>query len=251
MNILLTNDDGYNAVGLNILKKVLEAKHNVYVVAPSENRSAISHCITMHKNLSIVEHDKNVWSSSGVPVDCVVTGIKSNLIDKKIDLVISGINYGANIGTDILYSGTCAGARQGALYGIPSIAVSLDSYELSEKTTKAFNLFANFILNNLEKLVSLATFTKDAFFININAPLVDSFKGVKFSKSLSIREYGDSVKIVKNNEKTESVFTCGEPETSIEEDSDYYACKNGYISISFVKVQPVVSKIVDDIDFSL
>lgn len=104
MNLLLTNDDGYSAKGLNVLLDYLSKKHNVFVVAPEGNRSAVSHCITMHKNLVVKQYDKNVWSCSGSPVDCVVTALKSSLLPTKIDAVISGINAGANIGTDILYS---------------------------------------------------------------------------------------------------------------------------------------------------
>ena len=125
MNILITNDDGFDADGIKTLASRLAQEHTVFIVAPAGNRSAASHIISMHKNLEIKKIADSVWSCSGYPADCVLTALKSPLLPVKPDCILSGINAGANMGTDIVYSGTCAAARQGALDGIPSVALSL------------------------------------------------------------------------------------------------------------------------------
>ena len=132
MNLLLCNDDGFDSEGIKVLAKKLSQKHKVYIVAPDSNRSAVSHHITMFKENTLIKLDDNLYSCSGFPVDCVFTGIESSLFGVKIDAVISGINRGANMGTDIIYSGTCAVARQGVLSGLPSVAFSLQSSEAED-----------------------------------------------------------------------------------------------------------------------
>ena len=89
----ITNDDGYSAKGLNVLLDYLSKKHNVFVVAPEGNRSAVSHCITMHKNLVVKQYDKNVWSCSGSPVDCVVTALKSSYVCTCVNSRNNSINF--------------------------------------------------------------------------------------------------------------------------------------------------------------
>ena len=206
MNLLLTNDDGYSAIGLNVLLDYLSKKHNVFVVAPEGNRSAVSHCITMHKNLVVKQYDKNVWSCSGSPVDCVVTVLKSSLLPTKIDAVISGINAGANIGTDILYSGTCAAAREGVLHEIPSVAFSLDITNECNVDYKDFEGLADFALKNLESLISLSKTDRPYAFVNVNGLAVPEYKGAVLTKELSHRKYEDFVKLEQKIDCMESVF---------------------------------------------
>lgn len=251
MNLLLTNDDGYSAKGLNTLLNYLSSEHNVFVVAPESNRSAVSHCITMHKNLEIKQYDKNIWSCSGSPVDCVITALKSSLLPVKIDAVISGINAGANIGTDILYSGTCAAAREGVLHGIPSVAFSLDNEGLDSSEFVHFDVLADFALKNLETLVSLAKIERPYAFVNVNALSIPKYKGAKLTKQLSIREYGDFVTLKQKDDCCESIFQGGVPVSSCDIHSDYYACSNGYVSVSCVYAEPISCNHVDGIKFSL
>lgn len=261
MNILLTNDDGYKAKGINSIFKKLSEKHNVYIIAPDENRSGVSSHINMKEPLEIKRHSKNIFSCSGLPVDCVAIGITSPLLPLKFDAVISGINFGANMGTDIIYSGTCAAARQGVMYGIPSIAVSLESenWSLMAKNEMNFEPLSFFILQNLEKLLDLPKKLNKRVFVNVNAKSFDSYKGVKFTDELCIRNYDDSVEIKGEGDVLTSHFKMGENgNTTGGKNSDYSVISEGYVSVSLIYADPVCvtkdfqnGKIVDDIHFSL
>lgn len=131
MNILLANDDGIQAIGLRALYFALvEAGHDVHVVAPVTEQSAVGHAVTLSMPIKVKTFTEGGFKGQGVygtPVDCVKLGL-STLLDEKPDLVLSGINAGANVGVDILYSGTVSAATEGALMEIPSMAVSMDNF---------------------------------------------------------------------------------------------------------------------------
>jgi len=131
MEILITNDDGIYAEGISALAASLKKAGNVTVVAPDTQRSAVGHAITISDPLRVTEARRNGeffgYASSGTPADCVKLGIKA-IMKKRPDLVVSGINLGGNQAYNVLYSGTVSGATEGALLGIPSIAVSLDTF---------------------------------------------------------------------------------------------------------------------------
>jgi len=124
MKILLTNDDGLHAPGIAALEAVAPRFGDLWVVAPHQERSGASHALTMNEPLRIHEHGRQRFSSTGTPVDCVYLGIHS-LLGGVPDLVLSGINKGANLGDDVHYSGTVGAAREAALNGLPALAVSL------------------------------------------------------------------------------------------------------------------------------
>lgn len=133
MHILLTNDDGYHAPGIQTLYRKLrsQTKHDISIVAPEGQRSATGHSITLFQPLFVTEHldgDQKGYAVSGTPSDCVKIAIQGGLISKP-DLLISGINQGSNLGTDVFYSGTVSAAMEGVILGIPALAVSLASYE--------------------------------------------------------------------------------------------------------------------------
>jgi len=132
INILVTNDDGIHAEGIRVLKNALARIGNVYVVAPDRPRSASGHSITLHKPLRLssvnLPDGSQVYCTNGTPSDCVTLGI-FDVVHDKVDLVVSGINRGPNLGWDLTYSGTVSAAMEGAILGIPSIAVSVTSYE--------------------------------------------------------------------------------------------------------------------------
>ena len=141
MRLLLTNDDGINADGLRILAERLSLDHEVWIVAPESERSACSMSISIRKAVRAKRLSGREFSVDGTPVDCVLTGLLT-LIGRDVDAVISGVNRGPNLGTDILYSGTVAAARQGALMGKPSFAVSLASALFSNISKKKERLKA-------------------------------------------------------------------------------------------------------------
>lgn len=148
MNILLTNDDGIQAVGLRALYRALmDAGHEVHVVAPVTEQSAVGHAVTLSSPLRVKEFKETAFQGLGVygtPVDCVKLGI-STLLATRPELVVSGINAGANVGVDILYSGTVSAATEGALMGLPALAVSYDAFnpvDLAEQAAAAAALLA-------------------------------------------------------------------------------------------------------------
>ncbi|MBS1114707.1 MAG: surE [Nitrospirae bacterium] len=122
--ILVTNDDGVHSPGIIALYKTMKNLGNAYIVAPDRERSAAGHSLTMHRPLRAEEIRERVFSVNGTPTDCVTLGI-NKLLPEKPDLIVSGINKGANLGDDITYSGTVAAAIEGTIFGIPSVAFSL------------------------------------------------------------------------------------------------------------------------------
>ncbi len=192
MNIFLTNDDGYLSYGILGLAEKLSEKHNVTVVAPHNPQSGAGHALTMHKPLRIKhfsdlseKHQIAVYSCSGKPADCAKIGI-DKVIKEKPDLVLSGINLGANLGTDVIYSGTVSGALEAAMMGYRAMAVSLDNYEGQHMDT-AIRFIAEFI----EKY-PIDTMVKD-YILNINVPAVafEDIKGIKVASLGEVRYEND------------------------------------------------------------
>jgi 5'-nucleotidase len=126
--VLLSNDDGYAAEGLRALAKALAPRARVIVCAPESNQSATSHSLSLHRVLRLKQVEEDVFCVDGTPADCVYVALHSEgrVVPRKPDLVVSGMNHGLNLGFDVFYSGTVAAAREGALRGIPAIAVSAD-----------------------------------------------------------------------------------------------------------------------------
>ncbi len=231
MRILVTNDDGLTSEGIQVLAAALRRDHDVWVVAPSANRSGVSHGISMTDPLQFKPFGDREFSCSGLPVDCSIAGSLGIMPDRP-DLVISGINHGANMGTDIIYSGTAAAARQAVFSGLPGIAVSL----VSEDGPYYFEPLATFVCNNLETLVSLCT---GECFVNINAPSIPAYRGARIT-GVSRRNYRDSIVMhdgVDGNKY--SFFRGGIIETDGDTDSDWYAVENGTVSVSLIYAQPV------------
>ncbi|UCE60510.1 MAG: 5'/3'-nucleotidase SurE [Phycisphaerales bacterium] len=168
MNILLTNDDGYDAPGLRAAHNALAELGSVHVVAPKAERSACGHSITLRGPITVerVTHPdfEHCFAVDGSPADCVRLAV-AELIAPSLDLVVSGINYGANAGVDVFYSGTVAGAREGAIMGITSIAISQARRGGVETDWAAAGDFARFIAGELlnEKLPGIG-------FWNVNLP---------------------------------------------------------------------------------
>ena len=254
MNLLLTNDDGYDSPGLEALAEKLTQKHSVFILAPDSNRSAVSHHFIMFRKNTFTKISENIYACSGYPADCTFAGAVGNLFGVKIDAVIAGINIGANMGTDIIYSGTCAAARQAVLIGIPGIAVSIDpvDWEKVKKEGCKFTAIADFVTKNLEKLISLCTLEYPRSFVNINASSLDSYKGAKIANELCFRNYGDSIKFKKDGDNvSESEIVMGENHTELLPDTDFGISRNGYIAVSKVYADPLPERIVDGISFSM
>lgn len=127
--VLVANDDGYRARGLGLLAQALRRRADVVVCAPEVEQSAASHALSLHRPLRLFAHGEGIFSVDGTPADCVYVALhaETRVLPRRPDVVVSGVNHGVNLGDDVFYSGTVAAAREGALKGIPALAVSAAS----------------------------------------------------------------------------------------------------------------------------
>ncbi|MBM7557903.1 5'/3'-nucleotidase SurE [Halanaerobacter jeridensis] len=232
MKILLTNDDGIFAPGIRALCKELEKDHDVTVVAPDRERSAAGHAITIHYPLRVKEMEFDGINSKciavdGTPADCVKIAYEA-LIDEKIDLLISGINIGPNLGRDVLYSGTVSAAIEGLLLGLPSIAVSLvadDHWDFKDSAKYMRKFVKEYQQQDLKKDVLL----------NINIP-IDYKEGTKVTE-LGDRGYTNSFEERLDPREQKYYWLAGElVEEGTAEGTDVTAAKNNFISITPIKL---------------
>jgi len=234
MKILITNDDGIQSPGLLNLRDVLSREHEVWVVAPDGDRSGFSQSITLREPVKITEQGPGMYSCSGTPVDCVVYG-QGGFLKENFDVILSGINIGPNLGTDILYSGTAAAARQGALKNIPSIALSLNQFE----PPFDFNPVSEFVLSQLEKLVSL---WDDSCFFNMNfPPVMDENSEMKWCWPTRRVYHDEVVQFQAPREKGTYCFLKGNlVHTEEETGSDAQAVFSGHVAISAICLSPSI-----------
>jgi 5'-nucleotidase len=224
--ILLTNDDGIGAEGLVTLEKALGGLARLVVVAPDRERSAVSHGLTIRESLKITEHGKDRYSLSGTPADCVIYALR-HLFNVFPDLVISGINHGANLGDDIMYSGTVAAAREASRSGIPSMAVSLAYDERPMSFKDAGNITKNLVRSLLQQGLG------GELCLNVNFP-VRKIRGMKITRQ------GCSQNIPHFNfldRDSDSNPLPPRQESGLEDDvwSDRKAILNQYVSVTPLK----------------
>lgn len=230
MNILLVNDDGVYSSGILMLAKKLSVNHNVTVVAPQNQMSGTGHSMTLYgyvnfSKINILD-GIDCYIVSGSPADCVKVAVNL-ILPEKPDLIISGVNKGFNLGTDIVYSGTVNSALEGAVHGIKAIAVS------QEYGLKDFEFSTNFIVKNLDEFYSFLP--KDAqTILNINIPSDDLnvLKGVKFAK-IGRKIFKENYAFEENLGYRAHCRTTLADNTT--QDDDVWLYDNGYITISPVK----------------
>ena len=174
MKILLTNDDGYDAVNIKSLYKKLSENHDVWIVAPKNNCSGMSAAISYLNEIEVFKIDEKIYAVDGTPADCSYLGLLS-IVDFEFDIVVSGINHGANIGNDVLYSGTVGAAVGGRNLKYPPIAISVASYDAKD---------IDFISNKSSEIIDRIVKSENTFkgkVININFPDIaeDEYKGIK------------------------------------------------------------------------
>lgn len=229
MKILLTNDDGIMADGIQILAKELEKEHEVVIVAPDIQKSAQSHAITLFKPLVVKEVElegikAKAYSISGTPADCVRAGMEA-LTDGPVDLVFSGINIGLNSGMDILYSGTVSAAIEASIYNIPSIAVSTEY--IDEKAN--FDIAAKYANKVLGLVIPKIMGTN--IVLNINTPYTkNDVKGIKVCR------VGDAIYDYyfegKNGDGEKFLQSKGRRNINLTEDTDRYFLSKGYATVT-------------------
>ncbi len=228
MRILISNDDGYKADGITQLAKSLSEIAEVIVVAPSENKSAASSSLTIGKPLKPIQIETNIYAIDATPSDCVHLAL-CGFIKESVDLVVTGINFGANLGDDVIYSGTVAGAIEGRFLGLPSIAMSLASWECKHFET-AGNI-AKLLVAQIDK-VPLAHNT----IINVNVPDIpmSEIKGIKSTRLGNRHKSEPSIQDLNNP----ALFWIGEngKEADNGEGTDFYAVNNNFVSVTPLQI---------------
>lgn len=231
MRILITNDDGIHARGMQVLVQELSQIAELYLAAPDRERSGTGHSITVFDPIKVTKTTfpgvKQAWIVGGTPVDCVKIAI-ARLIEEKIDLVISGINHGSNLGSDVLYSGTVSAAAEAIIMGCPSLAVSLDA----DTNDSDFGFAAHFVKQLVISLMHWGIDPKTL--VNINVPAIEHslIKGISVCK-LGSRNY-DNLFEERFDPRGNTYYWMGGSPMREEQDpdSDVYAVENGYISIT-------------------
>ncbi|MBN2514731.1 MAG: 5'/3'-nucleotidase SurE [Deltaproteobacteria bacterium] len=233
MHFLLTNDDGIYATGLSSLKKELSKEAECLIVAPEREQSAVGHAITLSRPLMVRKFRKNGkffgYAVAGTPADCVKIGIKE-LTDKPIDLVVSGINLGPNVGIDVIYSGTVSAATEAAILGVSSLAISLDT----RSDDADFSFAAKFARKLVLFMLRHSSLLKGTP-LNVNIPAVpkDQIKGVAVTRQGSAQMMETFERRVDPRENI-YYWLVAESLTNTEgmTDSDTTALKNGMITIT-------------------
>ena len=228
--ILLSNDDGYDSPGIRILKDGLKDLGRVVISAPLREMSASSHSITLRREIKVEEVEPDVFAVSGTPADSVLIAIYG-ILERMPDIIISGINDGHNLGEDVFYSGTVAAAREGAMYGVPSLAASL---VLNQDPHRHYESAVYFV-RKIALVMMEEKMQGELMNLNVpNSPL-DEIKGLKITR-LSTRRYKDPVMKLREN----LYVIGGEPLWNREKGTDLEAVLEGYASLT-----PLLKDITD------
>lgn len=229
MRILLSNDDGYFAPGLERLAAALAPHAEITVVAPERDRSGASNSLTLDRPLTVRRAPNGFRFINGTPTDCVHLAV-TGLLDELPDMVMSGINLGANMGDDTIYSGTVAAATEGYLLGLPSLAISLAS-----KTAAHFETAADVALELLDRHRRKPL---GALLLNVNVPDVPraQLKGWKITR-LGRRHKAEDV-IKEKSPRGETVYWVGAagPAADAGEGTDFHAVEHGHVSITPLQI---------------
>jgi 5'-nucleotidase len=230
MRILLSNDDGYFAPGLAALAEALHGLGEVVVVAPEQNRSGASNSLTLDRPLHLKKAANGFYFVNGTPTDCVHLAV-TGMLDDLPDIIVSGINHGANMGDDTIYSGTVAAATEGYLLGIPSIAISLTSFEGNHFATAglvARELVERFIRDPIREPVLL----------NVNVPDIPhaELKGMEVTR-LGRRHKAEPV-VKMQSPRNETVYWVGAAGAAADAGpgTDFNAAERGVVSITPLQI---------------
>ncbi len=230
MHIIISNDDGYAAAGITALAKGLGELAKLTVVAPDRDRSGASNSLTLEYPIRATEMPNGFFRVDGTPTDCVHLAI-TGLIKTEADMVVSGINAGANLGDDVLYSGTVAAAMEGRFLGLPSMAVSLLGPDFKHFST------AVKVVRMLVKRIHLSDLPLDTL-LNINVPDLpwEEIAGLQATR-LGHRHKAEPV-IKSQDPRGRNIYWVGPPgkEKDEGEGTDFYAVKHNYVSITPIKV---------------
>ncbi len=227
MNILCTNDDGFLATGLQVLASAARSLGKVTVVAPDREQSATSNSLTLHHPLRSRRASDGTLVIDGTPTDCVILAVNA-LLPGRPDICFSGVNHGANMGEDVLYSGTVAAAMEATVLGIPAVAISYAGPEF-----ESIEAWEEPLAQLLSGIVGQSGFPRSTL-LNVNLPPVDpvSVKGLRVT-TLGQRRYADSLTRALDPSGREYFWIGGgDREWSGDGGSDFQAIEDGYISVT-------------------
>lgn len=230
MKILLSNDDGYHAAGLAALARHLDPLAGLVIVAPDRNQSGSSHSLTLDTPLRVGRTDTGVYFVNGTPTDCVHLAI-TGLLDEEPDMVVSGVNHGANLGDDVLYSGTVAAAIEGRFLGLPTVAVSLvsDSQDHLDTAARA--------AATLVQQLQAEPLPADTI-LNVNVPDLpwEQLAGFQATR-LGFRHRSEAV-VPQQDPKGRTVYWVGPAGAGQDAGpgTDFYAVEHGYVSVTPLQV---------------
>ncbi len=229
LQILLSNDDGVFAEGINVLAKVLSSIADITMVAPDRNRSGSSNSLTLESPLRVRQVENHIYSVQGTPADCVHFALNELMKDNRPDLIIAGINHGANLGDDTLYSGTVAAATEGHFLGLPAIAISLVGRTNFDTAAQvALKLVQSHLENPLTATKVLNVNVPDCKYNEINSWQVTR---------LGVRDHSDSM-IKATDPRGETIYWLGPPgkKQDAGEGTDFYAVEHNQVSITPLQV---------------
>jgi 5'-nucleotidase len=230
VNILLSNDDSAFAKGIQVLYQALAKHHNVTVIAPDRNCSGASNALSLHDPLRLTKLENGFYAVNGTPSDCVQLGVNTQKFPQP-DIVISGINHGANLGDDVIYSGTVAAATEGRHLGCPALAVSIDGYKDWQ-----FDTAAHVIVTLLDSLSSLPM--NDHQILNINVPNVsiDELSGWDITR-LGSRHKAENM-VQSSDPFGRDIFWYGRlgPEQDAGPGTDFHALAQHQVSITPISI---------------
>jgi 5'-nucleotidase len=248
MRILLSNDDGVHAVGLRAMYKELKKLGEVWVVAPLEEKSTTGHSLTIHKPLRIISAGKDFYAVTGSPADCVYLGIR-HIIGSMPDLVVSGINRGANLGQDVYYSGTVSAAREACILGIPSLAVSLtiNFKEAVLESKLHYDSAAKVAVKVIKNLKDLAVPKHTLLNLNVPDKPLKEIKGIMPARQ-GFRFYSGSI-LRRKDHRGRDYFWVGGKYKGFHKgiDTDCAAVETGYAALTPLKLDSTDSQFLKDL----
>ncbi len=223
MRILVTNDDGIFSEGLKLLAEALEAVGEVIVVAPDREQSASGHSLTLNRPLRMQRVREHWYTVDGTPTDCVNLAVQGLLKEEPPDLVVSGINFGLNLGADVTYSGTVSAAFEASLHRLPGIAFSLEVVE-GFSFARAADLARRMVEVLIEGEIPAA------LLLNVNIPAAPE-RGFRWTR-LGQRIYKQTVVEKRDPKGRKYYWIAGTPEWQHDEGTDYHAVTSGYVSVT-------------------
>lgn len=227
LRILLSNDDGVHAPGLKAAARELRKLGELVIVAPNSDQSGVSHSLTLNRPLRIKSHGRSVYSVDGTPTDCVTMAFHQILKKRLPQIVVSGINHGANMGEDVTYSGTVAAALEGAIMGVPAIAASMI---LPDLEGRAFASAARFIRRLIPRIAGQMP---PNTLLNLNFPKMPrgGYKAYRVTR-LGKRVYTDIISVNTDPRGQNYFWIGGEPTWDRTGETDAAATQKGFVSIT-------------------